>query len=100
VAEARFHAQGGVHALRAQGSRSLFQSTGDYFDAEPTFKQSYAPQSGDYFDEELKAAKEEETAAGQAQIDTKTQELAGTIEKKAQAKEKCQMTDGEWDERS
>jgi hypothetical protein len=26
--------------------------------------------------------------------------LAGTNEKKAQAKEKCQMTDGEWEERS
>merc|ERR1719424_148372 len=33
------------------------------------------------------AAKEEEIAAGQAQIDTKTQELADTDEKHAQAKE-------------
>merc|ERR1712242_689828 len=70
--------------------------------------------------EELKAAKEEEIAAGQAQIDTKTQELATTDEKNAQAKvdvedtkkslaadeqflmmlkEKCQMTDKEWEER-
>merc|ERR1719197_772892 len=37
--------------------------------------------------EELKAAKEEEIAAGQAQIDSKTQELADTDEKNAQAKE-------------
>merc|ERR1712054_641423 len=59
-------------------------------------------------------------AAGQTQIDTKTQELADTDEKNAQAKEdiadtraslsadeqflmmlkkKCQMTDQEWEER-
>merc|ERR1711957_340039 len=70
--------------------------------------------------EDLKAAKEEEFAAGQAQIDSKTQELADTDEKNAQAKEdikdtraslsadeeflmmlkeKCQMTDSEWEER-
>merc|ERR1711957_411899 len=112
-----------------------------------TFKQSYAPQSGEIFGilrqmketfeanlsdaqkeemanqkayEDLKAAKEAEIAAGQAQIDTKTQELADTDEKLAQAKEdiedtrnalaadekflmmlkeKCQMTDKEWEER-
>merc|ERR1719478_1561794 len=122
---------------------AFVQSPGDYFDAEPTFKQSYAPQSGQIFGilkqmketfetnlgssqkeemanqkayEDLKAAKEEEIAAGQAQIDTKTQELADTDEKNAQAKEdvadtkkslsadeqflamlkeKCQMTDQE-----
>merc|ERR1719240_152781 len=119
----------------------------DYFDAEPTFKQSYAPASGQIFGilkqmketfesnlstsqkeelanqkayEDLKAAKEEEIAAGQEQIDTKTQELADTDEKNAQAKEdiedtkkslsadeqflmmlkeKCSMTDSEWEER-
>merc|ERR1719395_81149 len=70
--------------------------------------------------EDLKAAKEEEIAAGQAQINTKTQELADTDEKNAQAKEdledtkaslsadeeflmmlkeKCSMTDSEWEER-
>merc|ERR1719159_2343053 len=70
--------------------------------------------------EDLKAAKEEEIAAGQAQIDAKTQELASTDEKLAQAKEdiedtknnlsadeqflmmlkeKCSMTDSEWEER-
>jgi hypothetical protein len=70
--------------------------------------------------EDLKAAKEEEIAAGQAQLDSKTQELADTDEKNAQAKEdikdtraslaadeeflmmlkeKCQMTDSEWEER-
>jgi len=123
------------------------QSPEDYFDAEPTFKQSYAPQSGEIFGilkqmketfetnlsssqkeemanqkayEDLKSAKEEEIAAGQAQVDTKTQELADTDEKNAQSKqdivdtksslgadeqflmmlkEKCSMTDSEWEER-
>jgi len=126
---------------------AFIQAPADYFDAEPTFKQSYAPQSGAIFGilkqmketfesnlsnsqkeemanqkayEDLKAAKEEEIAAGQAQIDSKTQELADTDEKNAQAKEdvedtkkslsadeqflmmlkeKCSMTDAEWEER-
>merc|ERR1712007_17738 len=126
---------------------SFVQAPEDYFDAEPTFKQSYAPQSGEIFGilkqmketfesnlsasqkeemanqkayEDLKAAKEAEIAAGQEQIDTKTQELADTDEKNAQAKEdvedtkkslsadeqflmmlkeKCSMTDSEWEER-
>merc|ERR1719277_2524337 len=87
---------------------SFVQSPEDYFDASPTFKQSYAPQSGEIFGilrqmretfesnlsesqkeemanqkaySELKAAKEEEIAAGQAQIDTKTEELVATDEK-------------------
>merc|ERR1712048_1008335 len=67
-----------------------------------------------------KVAKEAEISAGQAQIDSKTQELAATDEKLAQSKqdiedtksslsadeqflmmlkEKCQMTDKEWEER-
>jgi len=126
---------------------SFMQSPADYFDAEPTFKQSYAPQSGEIFGiltqmletfeanlaasqkeeaenqkafEDLKVAKEAEIKAGQDQIDAKTQQLADTDEKKAQAetdlhdtkeslaadekflmmlKEKCQMTDKEWEER-
>merc|ERR1719456_1679354 len=126
---------------------SFIQAPEDYFDAEPTFKQSYAPQSGEIFGilkqmketfetnlsqsqkdemanqkayEDLKAAKEAEIKAGQNQIDSKTQELADTDEKNAQAKEdvedtkkslsadeqflmmlkeKCSMTDGEWEER-
>merc|ERR1712146_870269 len=98
---------------------SFIQSPEDYFDAEPTFKQSYAPQSGEIFGilnqmketfetnlsssqkeemdnqkayEELKAAKEAEIAAGQEQLDTKTQELADTDEKNAQAKEDIEDT--------
>merc|ERR1719353_63844 len=126
---------------------AFLQSPEDYFDAEPTFKQSYAPQSGEIFGilkqmnetfesnlsasqkeemanqkayEDLKAAKEEEIAAGQHQLDTKTQELAEADEKNAQSKqdiedtkasltadeqflmmlkEKCSMTDSEWEER-
>ena len=67
-----------------------------------------------------KTHQEDEIAAGQAQIDSKTQELADTDEKNAQAKEdvsdtkkslsadeqflmmlkeKCSMTDSEWEER-
>merc|ERR1712129_583095 len=70
--------------------------------------------------EDLKKAKEDEIAAGQAQIDKKTSELADTDEKNANAKddladtkkslaadeeflmmlkEKCSMTDREWEER-
>jgi len=126
---------------------SFVQSPEDYFDAEPTFKQSYAPQSGEIFGilgqmketfekdlsdsqkaeaanvkayEDLKAAKEAEIQAGQAQIDKKTQELADTDERLAHSKEdiedtknalsadeqflmmlkeKCSMTDSEWEER-
>merc|ERR1719473_2210676 len=126
---------------------SFLQQPSDYFDAAPTFKQSYAPASGEIFGilkqmketfesnlsasqkdemanqkayEDLKAAKEAEITAGQNQIDTKTQELADTDEKNAQAKEdledtkktlsadeeflmmlkeKCSMTDSEWEER-
>ena len=131
-----------------RAASAFIQAPEDYFDAAPTFKQSYAPQSGEIFGilrqmketfeanlsasqkeemanqkayEDLKAAKEEQIAAGQTQIDTKTQELADTDEKNAQAKEdiadtraslsadeqflmmlkeKCQMTDVEWEERT
>jgi len=138
----------GVLTPTERKAAALFvQQPTDYFDAAPTFKQSYAPQSGEIFGilrqmletfesnlsasqkeelanqkayEELKAAKEEEIAAGQAQADTKTGELADTDEKNAQAKvdvedtkaslsadeqflmmlkEKCAMTDKEWEER-
>merc|ERR1719305_113654 len=93
---------------------AFVQSPGDYFDAEPTFKQSYAPQSGAIFGilkqmketfetnlsnsqkeemqgqqayESLKAAKEAEIKAGTEQRDTKEQELADTDEANAQAKQ-------------
>merc|ERR1711866_25288 len=103
-----------THSER-KAANAFIQAPEDYFDASPTFKQSYAPQSGEIFGilrqmketfeanlsdaqkeemanqkayEDLKAAKEAEIAAGQAQIDTKTQELADTDEKLAQAKKK------------
>merc|ERR1719182_651876 len=98
---------------------AFVQSPGDYFDAEPTFKQSYAPQSGQIFGilkqmketfetnlsssqkeemqsqaayEDLKAAKEEEIKAGTELKDTKTQELADTDEKLAQSKQDLEDT--------
>merc|ERR1712137_1424203 len=98
---------------------AFIQSPQDYFDASPTFKQSYAPQSGEIFGilkqmkesfetnlsdshkeelanqkayEDLKAAKTEEIKAGQEQIDAKTQELANTDEKLAESKESIEDT--------
>merc|ERR1719293_515026 len=139
--------QGIITPSQRRAAASFIQAPQDYFDAKPTFKQSYAPQSGEIFGiltqmletfeanlsqsqkeenanqkayEELKAAKEAEIAAGQEQIDKKTAELADTDEKNAQAKEdledtkkslsadeeflmmlkeKCSMTDKEWEER-
>merc|ERR1719401_3033122 len=98
---------------------AFVQAPQDYFDAEPTFKQSYAPQSGEIFGilkqmkesfesnlsdsqkeemanqkayEDLKAAKTDEIKAGQDQIDAKTQELASTDEKLAESKEDLEDT--------
>merc|ERR1719174_917288 len=98
---------------------AFVQAPQDYFDAEPTFKQSYAPQSGEIFGilkqmketfeenlsnsqkeelqnqkayEELKAAKTDEIKAGQDQIDAKTDELATTDEKLAESKEDLEDT--------
>merc|ERR1719220_1370467 len=111
--------QGIITPSQRRAAASFIQAPQDYFDAKPTFKQSYAPQSGEIFGilrqmketfeanlsdsqkeemanqkayEDLKAAKEEEIAAGQAQIDTKTQELADTDAKNAQAKEDIEDT--------
>merc|ERR1719263_1675310 len=98
---------------------AFVQAPQDYFDAEPTFKQSYAPQSGEIFGilkqmketfeenlsnsqkeelqnqkayEELKAAKTDAIKAGQDQIDAKTDELASTDEKLANSKEDLEDT--------
>merc|ERR1719156_175892 len=112
-----------LHGVLTKSQRKLITSfvraPEDYFDAEPTFKQSYAPQSGEIFGilkqmketfesnlsqsqkdelanqkayEELKAAKTDEIKAGQAQIDAKTDELASTDEKNANAKEDLEDT--------
>merc|ERR1719267_365301 len=98
---------------------AFVQAPGDYFDAEPTFKQSYAPQSGQIFGilnqmketfetnlstsqkeemaaqeayEQLKAAKESEIKAGTEQKDAKTQELADTDAKLADDKQNLEDT--------
>jgi len=98
---------------------AFIQAPSDYFDAEPTFKQSYAPQSGAIFGilkqmketfetnletsqkeemesqtayEDLKASKEAEIQAGSDQKDTKTQELADTDSNLAQAKQDLEDT--------
>merc|ERR1719410_19455 len=99
--------QGIISPSQRRAVASFIQAPQDYFDAKPTFKQSYAPQSGEIFGilkqmletfqanlsqsqkeemanqkayEDLKAAKEDEIAAGQEQIDKKTAELADTDE--------------------
>merc|ERR1712217_747377 len=111
--------QGVLTHSERQAANAFIQAPEDYFDASPTFKQSYAPQSGEIFGilrqmketfeanlsdaqkeemanqkayEDLKAAKEAEIAAGQAQIDSKTQELADTDAKNAQSKEDIEDT--------
>merc|ERR1719422_1572957 len=111
--------QGVLTHTERRAMAAFIQAPQDYFDAEPTFKQSYAPQSGEIFGilkqmketfesnlsdsqkeemanqkayEELKAAKTDEIKAGQAQIDAKTQELASTDEKLAESKESLEDT--------
>ncbi|KAL9139266.1 putative conserved tandem protein 10 [Amphidinium carterae] len=93
---------------------AFIQAPEDYLDSTPTFKQAYSPQSGEIFGilnqmkdtfelnlsdaqkeelanqkayEGLKEAKEAEIAAGTAQINSKTQELAEAELKNAQAGE-------------
>merc|ERR1740117_842520 len=102
--------EGVITRSQRKAAAAFIQQPADYFDAQPTFKQSYAPQSGEIFGilkqmketfesnlsasqkeemaaqkayEDLKAAKTAEITAGQEQIDTKTQELATTDEKNA-----------------
>merc|ERR1719235_2715380 len=98
---------------------AFVQAPSDFFDAEPTFKQSYAPQSGAIFGilkqmketfetnlassqkeemtsqsayEDLKSAKESEIKAGTDLKDTKTQELADTDAKLASDKQDLEDT--------
>jgi len=126
---------------------AFVQAPEEYFEGSASFKQQYAPQSSQIFGilkqmketfesnlaasqgdetsnqkafEDLKSAKEAEIQAGQAQLNTKTEELASSEMKHAQAsediedtrnslgadeqflmmlKEKCSMTDKEWQER-
>eukprot|EP00927_Polykrikos_kofoidii_P047445 TRINITY_DN415_c0_g1_i6.p1 TRINITY_DN415_c0_g1~~TRINITY_DN415_c0_g1_i6.p1 ORF type:complete len:721 (+),score=192.90 TRINITY_DN415_c0_g1_i6:67-2163(+) len=140
--------QGVLTRSERRAASSFIKAPEDYFEAQPTFKQSYAPESGEIFGilkemletfeanlsesqkeeienqksyEGLKAAKEQEIAADNAQINSKSQRLAETDAKLAESKqdivdtrkslsadeqflmmlkEKCQMTDKEWEERS
>lgn len=98
---------------------SFLQAPEGYLDAEPTFKQSYAPESGQISGildqmkesfqgnlatsqkeeltnqkayEDLNLAKKDEIEAGQSQIETKTQKLATTDDKLAHAKEDLEDT--------
>jgi len=139
---------GMLSAKESKTVQSFLQSPEDYFDAEPTFKQSYAPQSGEIFGilknmlstfeadlsqaqkdemqsqsayEQLKAAKEDEIKEGQDHLEEKQEELANTDESLANAKEdledtrtslaadqaflanlkeKCQLTDQEYEQRT
>merc|ERR1719311_368973 len=101
---------------------AFVQAPEDYFDASPTFKQSYAPASGQILGilkqmketfesnlsqtqkdelsdsegyESTKAAKENEMTAGKDQIEDKVQELADTDEKLAQAKQDLEDTEAQ-----
>lgn len=137
----------GVFSPTERKTAMAFIQASDYFDADPTFKQSYAPQSGEIFgilrqmketfesnlaalqkehagsqkaSEELQAAKLVEIDAGKDQLSTKTSERTETDSKLVadkgslkdtrnsltadeqfllMLKEKCQMTDNEWEER-
>jgi len=111
--------KGVVTPSQRKAMAAFMQAPGDYFDADPTFKQSYAPQSGQIFGilkqmketfetnlsasqkeemqnqaayEDLKAAKEAEIKAGEDQKDTKTQELADTDQTLAQTKQDLEDT--------
>jgi hypothetical protein len=111
--------KGTVTPTQRRAMSAFMQAPGDYFDADPTFKQSYAPQSGQIFGilkqmketfetnlsasqkeemqnqaayQDLKAAKEAEIKAGTEQRDTKVQELADTDQKLAQTKQDLEDT--------
>jgi len=108
-----------VTPAQRKAAAAFLQAPGDYFDAEPTFKQSYAPQSGAIFGilkqmketfennlsasqkeemlsqqayQDLKAAKLSEIKAGEDQRDTKQQELADTDAANAQANQDLEDT--------
>jgi len=119
----RVHDRVAGHAKLSPDQRkqvvAFVQAPSDFFDADPTFKQSYAPQSGAIFGilkqmketfetnlassqkeemtsqsayEDLKSAKESEIAAGSDLKDTKTQELADTDAQVASDKQDLEDT--------
>jgi len=120
---ARQHAallQGRLSLRQRRAIEALAQQPGGYFDAAPTFKQAYQPQSGEIFgilremkdtfeadlsasrrDEidaqasytALKAAKENQIQTGQAALRDKQQQLAEADDKVAQSKQDSEDTE-------
>merc|ERR1719491_2775684 len=102
--------QGVLTPTQRRAVVSLLQSPQDYFDAEPTFKQSYAPQSGEIFgilrqmketfEANLGSSQKEEAENQKAYADLKDTKasLSADEEFLMMLKEKCQMTDKEWEE--
>merc|ERR1719364_171590 len=105
---------------------SFVEAPADYFDAAPTFKQSYAPRSGQIFGilqqmletfesnlsgaqkaemaaqkayEEVKASLEEDLAAAKIDLDDTRGKLSADEQFLMMLKEKCQLTDQEWEAR-
>merc|ERR1719316_245836 len=109
----------GVFTHKQQRAVTAFlQSPQDYFDAEPTFKQSYAPQSGEIFgilkqmketfeanlaqtqkDEQNNQKAYEKLAQSKEDLEDTKKSLAADEEFLAMLKEKCSGTDAEWEER-
>jgi len=95
------HQQKKLHAFMQNSHRTVAPASGEIFGMLQAMKESVeinlanaqkdeAESQSDY--ESLKAAKEQEIAAGTELADTKTQELATTDEKNAQSKEDLELT--------
>merc|ERR1719215_832261 len=103
--------QGVITPSQKRAVASFIQSPQDYFDAKPTFKQSYAPQSGEIFgiltqmletfEANLSQSQKEEMANQKAYEDLEDTKKSLSADEKflMMLKEKCQMTDKEWEER-
>merc|ERR1711972_102204 len=90
-----------THSERKAAS-AFIQAPEDYFDASPTFKQSYAPQSGEIFGilRQMKETFEANLSDAQKEEIADTRNSLAADEKfLMMLKEKCQMTDKEWEER-
>jgi hypothetical protein len=124
MVQSQFHKHGDILKSAMTPSQrkvvsAFVEAPSDYFDADPTFKQSYAPQSGqvlgilkqmlETFQDnlsssqkeemlsqqahaDLKAAKTSEIKAGQDQRDKKVQDLANTDEKTSNDKQDLEDT--------
>merc|ERR1719215_431832 len=103
--------QGIITPSQKRAAASFIQSPQDYFDAKPTFKQSYAPQSGEIFgiltqmletfEANLSQSQKEEMANQKAYEDLEDtkKSLSADEEFLMMLKEKCSMTDKEREER-